>query len=461
MLFSRVQQIRYAFMKRTLVLSTMVAALGGLLFGFDTAVISGTTQWLKSTFDLSSFELGFSVASALIGTIAGALLIGRPADKYGRRSILFLLAILYFISAIGSGLSWDWYSFLFFRFIGGLGVGGASVVSPMYIAEISPARLRGRLVAVAQLNIVFGMLIAYLSNYIIAGLDLGSVEWRWMFGVEAIPAALFFLFLFTTPRSPRWLISESRIDEARQVLLKCGTDSGIIDTIVADIQESLMLDKHSIKEPFFTRKYRTPIMLAFMIALFNQLSGINAVLYYAPHIFSMAGFEKSSALLNSMGVGGVLFLFTIAAMAVIDKMGRKKIMIVGSIGYIVSLGTIAWAFFTYGTEFTLAGSRVVLISVFVFIASHAFGQGSVIWVYLSEIFPNRVRARGQSLGSTTHWTAAALISWTFPLIAEVSGGYTFAFYAVCMVGQLIWVVLAMRETKGISLEEIQKQLGIE
>ncbi len=439
----------------------MVAALGGLLFGFDTAVISGTTQWLKSTFDLSSFELGFSVASALIGTIAGALLIGRPADKYGRRSVLFLLAILYFVSAIGSGLSWDWYSFLFFRFIGGLGVGGASVVSPMYIAEISPARLRGRLVAVAQLNIVFGMLIAYLSNYIIAGLDLGSFEWRWMFGVEAIPAALFFLFLFTTPRSPRWLISESRIDEARQVLLKCGTDTGIIDTIVAEIKESLMLDKHSIKEPFFTRKYRTPIMLAFMIALFNQLSGINAVLYYAPHIFSMAGFEKSSALLNSMGVGGILFLFTIAAMAVIDKIGRKKIMIVGSIGYIVSLGTIAWAFFTYGTEFTLAGSRVVLISVFVFIASHAFGQGSVIWVYLSEIFPNRVRARGQSLGSTTHWTAAALISWTFPLIAEVSGGYTFAFYAVCMVGQLIWVVFVMRETKGISLEEIQKRLGIE
>lgn len=448
-------------MKRTLVLATVVAALGGLLFGFDTAVISGTTQWLKSAFDLSSFELGFTVASALIGTIVGALVIGRLADRYGRRSVLFVLALLYFVSALGSGLAWDWYSFLIFRFIGGLGVGGASVVAPMYIAEISPARLRGRLVAVAQLNIVIGMLVAYLSNYLIAGLELGAIEWRWMFGVEAVPAALFFLLLFTNPRSPRWLISKGRADEARVVLEKCGTDRGNIEHEINEIQQSLSLDKHILKEPFFTKKYRVPIMLAIMIALFNQFSGINAVLYYAPHIFKMAGFEKSAALLNSMGIGGVIFIFTIAAMAVIDKMGRKKIMIIGSIGYIISLGTIAWAFFTYGTEFTHAGSRVVLVSVFIFTASHAFGQGSVIWVYLSEIFPNRVRARGQSLGSTTHWIAAALISWTFPLIAEVSGGYTFAFYAVCMVAQLIWVIFAMRETKGISLEEIQKQLGIE
>ncbi|MEN8156707.1 MAG: sugar porter family MFS transporter [Bacteroidota bacterium] len=448
-------------MKRTLVLATVVAALGGLLFGFDTAVISGTTQWLKSAFDLSSFELGFTVASALIGTIVGALVIGRLADRYGRRSVLFVLALLYFVSALGSGLAWDWYSFLIFRFIGGLGVGGASVVAPMYIAEISPARLRGRLVAVAQLNIVIGMLVAYLSNYLIAGLELGAIEWRWMFGVEAVPAALFFLLLFTNPRSPRWLISKGRADEARVVFEKCGTDRGNIEHEINEIQQSLSLDKHILKEPFFTKKYRVPIMLAIMIALFNQFSGINAVLYYAPHIFKMAGFEKSAALLNSMGIGGVIFIFTIAAMAVIDKMGRKKIMIIGSIGYIISLGTIAWAFFTYGTEFTHAGSRVVLVSVFIFTASHAFGQGSVIWVYLSEIFPNRVRARGQSLGSTTHWIAAALISWTFPLIAEVSGGYTFAFYAVCMVAQLIWVIFAMRETKGISLEEIQKQLGIE
>jgi SP family xylose:H+ symportor-like MFS transporter len=448
-------------MRRTLILSTVIAALGGLLFGFDTAVISGTTDWLSRTFSLTSFELGFTVASALIGTIVGALLVGRPADRYGRKSVLFLLALLYFISALGSGLAWDWYSLLFFRFVGGLGVGGSSVVSPMYIAEISPARVRGRLVAVAQLNIVFGILLAYLSNYIIAEVDMGAPEWRWMFGVEALPAALFFLLLFTIPGSPRWLISKGRIEEAKEVLEKCGTDTGNIDTEISEIRQSLNLEHHSFKEPFFTKKYRLPIMLAVMIAIFNQFSGINAVLYYAPHIFNMAGFEKSSALLNSMGVGGVFFIFTIAAMAVIDRIGRKKIMIVGSIGYIISLGAIAWAFFTYGTEFDRAGSMVVLISVFLFITSHAFGQGSVIWVYLSEIFPNRVRARGQSLGSTIHWIAAALISWTFPLIAEVSGGYTFAFYSACMVGQLVWVLFVMRETKGISLEEIQKQMGIE
>jgi SP family xylose:H+ symportor-like MFS transporter len=448
-------------MKRSLIFSTVVAALGGLLFGFDTAVISGTTGWLKSVFALSSFELGFTVASALIGTIIGALFAGRPADRYGRRSVLYFLAVLYFISALGSGLAWDWYSLLVFRFIGGLGVGGSSVVSPMYIAEISPANFRGRLVAVAQLNIVFGILLAYLSNYLIAYFDLGELEWRWMFAVEAIPAGLFFAFLFITSPSPRWLVSRGRIAEAKLVMEKYGTDTGNLDVKILEIQQSLDLEHHSMKEPFFTKKYRTPILGAIAIALFNQLSGINAVLYYAPHIFTMAGFEKSSSLLNSMGVGTVLFIFTIAAMAVIDRMGRKKIMIAGSIGYIISLGTIAWAFFTNGASFNQAGSRIVLLSLFLFIASHAFGQGTIIWVYISEIFPNRVRARGQSLGSTTHWIGAAIISWTFPLIAELSGGYAFAFYTVCMVGQLIWVLLIMRETKGISLEEIQKRMGIE
>jgi len=448
-------------MKKTLILSTIVAALGGLLFGFDTAVISGTTTWLSTKFDLTKFELGFTVASALIGTIIGALTIGKLSDKYGRRHVLFILALFYFVSAIGSGLAWDWYSFLFFRLLGGIGVGGASVVSPMYIAEISPAKLRGRLVAVTQLNIVLGMLVAYLSNYVISGLELGVVEWRWMFGVEAVPAALFFMLLFTTPRSPRWLVTKNLVDEAKAVLKKCGTDSGNINEEITEIKKSLDLLHHSLKESFFTKKYRTPIMLAVLLALFNQLSGINAVLYYAPDIFNMAGFGKSAALLNSMGVGAVFFIFTAAAMAVMDKMGRKKIMIIGSIGYIISLSTIAWSFLTYGDNFSEAGSKIVLISVFLFIASHAFGQGSVIWVYLSEIFPNRVRGRGQSLGATTHWVAAALISWTFPLIAEISGGYTFAFYAACMVLQLIWVVFKMIETKGISLEDIQKQLGID
>jgi len=448
-------------MKKTLVLSTVVAALGGLLFGFDTAVISGTTGWLETVFELSKAELGFTVASALIGTIIGALTIGKLADKYGRRYVLFILALLYLVSALGSGLAWDWYSFLIFRLIGGLGVGGASVVSPMYIAEISPAKFRGRLVAVAQLNIVLGMLFAYGSNFIISSMDMGQAEWRWMFGVEAVPAFLFFVFLFTTPRSPRWLVANSLIDEAKTVLNKCGTDSGDINGEIEEIQKSLDFQHHSLKEPFFTKKYRKPIMLAILIALFNQLSGINAVLYYAPDIFEMAGFGKSAALLNSMGVGGIFFIFTIAAMAVIDKMGRKKIMIVGSIGYIVSLSTIAFTFIKYGDNFSETNSMVVLLSVFLFIASHAFGQGSVIWVYLSEIFPNRVRGRGQSLGTTTHWIAAAVISWTFPLIAEFSGGYVFAVYAAFMVIQLFWVLTRMIETKGVSLEQIQKTLGIE
>ncbi len=447
-------------MKKTLVLASAVAALGGLLFGFDTAVISGTTGWLESVFNLSKSQLGFTVASALIGTIFGALFIGKFADKYGRRYVLFVLATLYFISALGSGLAWNWSSFLIFRLIGGIGVGGASVVSPMYIAEISPAKLRGRLVAVAQLNIVFGMLLAYLSNYIIAGLELGAVEWRWMFGVEAIPAALFFIFLFTTPRSPRWLIANNFVDEARNVLDKCGTDSGNIDEEISAIQLSLDSESHKVKEPFFTKKYRVPIMLAIMLALFNQFSGINAVLYYSPTIFKMAGFGKSAALLNSMGVGGVLFIFTVLAMTLIDKIGRKKIMIIGSIGYIISLSTITWAFFKFGTDFSAVGGKIILASIFLFIASHSFGQGSIIWVYLSEIFPNRVRARGQSLGATTHWIAAAVISWTFPLIAKISGGYTFAVYTFFMIIQLVWVLIYMRETKGVSLEKIQKQLGI-
>ncbi|RKD88299.1 sugar porter family MFS transporter [Mangrovibacterium diazotrophicum] len=448
-------------MKRTLIYSAVVAALGGLLFGFDTAVISGTTGWLELVFQLTPAQLGFTVASALIGTIIGALFVGKPTDRYGRRFMLFILALLYFISALGSSLAWDWYSFLLFRLIGGLGVGGASVVSPMYIAEISPAQYRGRMVAVAQLNIVFGMLLAYFSNYLIVTLDIGPAEWRWMFGVEAIPAALFFIFLFTTPRSPRWLVARGLEGEARQVIEMCGSDSGSVSNEIAIIKCSLHLENQQQTEPFFTRKYRFPIYLAVMLALFNQLSGINAVLYYAPVIFDMAGFEKSSALLNTIGVGSVFLIFTLAAMAVIDRIGRKKLMIYGSIGYILSLSATAWAFFSFDTDISNLGKWVVLGGLFLFIASHAFGQGSVIWVYLSEIFPNRVRARGQALGTTTHWIAAAFISWTFPLIADFSGGYAFTFYAICMVGQLLWVIFSMKETKGISLEEIQHEMGIQ
>ncbi len=443
------------------VFASLVAALGGLLFGFDTAVISGTTHWLSEVFNLSSFWLGFTVSSALIGTIIGAIVVGRPSDRYGRRTILFILAVFYFISALGTALAWDWVSFLVFRFLGGLAVGGASVVSPMYIAEISPAKFRGRLVAITQFNIVLGILLAFFSNYLIARLNLGAVEWRWMFGVEAIPAAVFFFLLYFNPRSPRWLIAKGYVAEARMVLTKCGTDTGNIDEEVREIQTSLDMEHHSLKEPFINRKYLKPILLAVAIATFNQLSGINALMYYAPHIFKMAGAAAESAMLQTVAVGGTNLLLTMAALLVIDHFGRKKLMLVGSIGYIVSLGITAWAFYTYGTDFTAAGSTVVLIGLLIFIASHAFGQGAVIWVFISEIFPNRVRARGQALGSFTHWFMAAVISWTFPMIAEVSGGHIFAFYALCMVGQLLWVLWVMPETKGISLEQIQKEFGIE
>jgi len=444
----------------TLVASTLIAALGGLLFGFDTAVISGTTDALRSVYDLTGFTLGFTVASALIGTILGSLVVGRPADVFGRRRVLFAIAVLYFVSAVGSALAWDWLSFLFFRFIGGIGVGGASVVSPMYIAEISPAALRGRLVAVTQFNIVLGILLAFFSNYLIAGLDLGATDWRWMFGVEAFPAAVFFLFLFFTPPSPRWLMARRRRDEARDVLARLGTDAGNVEEEITAIQASLDLEHHSLEEPFFQRAYRRPILLAVAIAAFNQLSGINALMYYAPAIFRMAGAAEGSALLQSVIVGGTNLVFTMAAMAVIDHFGRRKLMLAGSIGYIVSLTATAWAFYRYGSDFTPTGSAVVLVSLLVFIASHAFGQGAVIWVFISEIFPNRVRARGQALGSFTHWFMAAVISWTFPMIAEASGGHAFAFYAVMMVLQLVWVLRVMPETKGVPLEEIQRELGI-
>ena len=468
--------------KGLLLRSAIVAALGGLLFGFDTAVISGAEKTLQQLFDgqyvsiaqsfgrpetitagtegtlsifqTTSFWHGTVVVSALIGTIIGSLLFGKPADRYGRRAILKVLGVLYFVSAVGSALAWGVGSFSFFRFIGGLGVGGASVISPMYIAEISPARVRGRLVAITQFNIVLGILLAYLSNWIISMLDLGALEWRWMFGVEALPAAAFFILLYFTPRSPRWLVARSLMDESRAVLNQVGTDTGNIDEEVQAIQQSLSEDAASLKEPFFRRKYLKPIMLAVMIAMFNQLSGINALIYYTKRIFEMAGAEGTSALAQSVIIGFTNLVFTMAALVVIDHFGRKKLMLVGSVGYIVSLGVVAWGFFS-GT-----GGLLVLIGFIVFIASHAFGQGAVIWVFLSEIFPNRLRARGQALGSFTHWIMAAVISQTFPIFAEQLGWRVFAIYGICMVGQLIWVLTVMPETKGVPLEEIQKKLGI-
>lgn len=451
--------------------STLIAALGGLLFGFDATVINGTTDALKSVFRLGDlwigdfcipdFDLGFTVAIALIGTILGSILVGRPADRFGRRAALVAIAVLYVVTSIGTALAWDWYSFLAFRLFGGLGIGAASVVSPMYIAEISPAQYRGRLVAVTQFNIVFGILLAYLSNYTIHQLGLGADEWRWMFGVLAFPSAVFFGLLFLAPLGPRWLVAQNRLQEARAELGRLGTDSRSVETEIQDIQASLDLAHHTLEEAFFKKTYLKPILLVVAIAIFNQLSGINAVLLYATHIFEMAGAGKNAALLQGVVVSATNMVVTIAAMAVIDHFGRRKLMIVGSIGYIVSLAAIACAFYRYGTEFTPVGSIVVLVSLLVFIASHAFGQGAVIWVFISEVFPNRVRARGQALGSFTHWFMCGLIAWTFPVIAAKSGGHAFAFYAGMMILQLLWVLWVMPETKGVSLEEIQKKLGIE
>jgi len=463
--------------------SAVVAALGGLLFGFDTAVISGAEKTLERNYqrqyesiaryfgrpellnsqnekDLpilqrTSFWHGTVVASALIGTVIGSLLFGKPADRYGRRFILKLLGILYFVSAVGSALAWEMFSFSIFRFIGGLAVGGTSVISPMYIAEISPARVRGRLVAITQFNIVLGILLAYLSNWIISMQNLGEWEWRWMFGVEAIPAAVFFVLLFFTPRSPRWLVGQGLLEEARAVLSQVGTDTGNVEEELRLIQRSLREDTKSLQEPFFRRKYLKPIMLAVMIAMFNQLSGINALIYYTKRIFEMAGAESTSALAQSVIIGFTNLIFTMAAMLVIDHFGRKKLMLIGSIGYILSLSVVTWGFFS-GT-----GGKMILIGFIGFIAAHAFGQGAVIWVFISEIFPNALRARGQALGSFTHWIMAALISLTFPMFAEQLGWRIFAIYGLCMVGQLLWVLLVMPETKGIPLEEIQKKLGIE
>lgn len=448
--------------------SALIASLGGLLFGFDTAVISGAEATLSiiyspvylslaNTFGSVSFWHGFTVASALIGTIIGSIAFAQPADRFGRRSMLFLLGALYLVSALGSAFAFDWWFFVVMRLVGGVAVGGSSVVSPLYNAEISPAPLRGRMVALTQFNVVLGIMLAYLSNYLVNSLDLGETTWRWMFGVEAIPALFFFVLLFLIPRSPRWLVSQGLISEARTIITRFGSDTGNADQEIEEIQQSLHVEKAAKTERFFQKRYRKPIFFAVLIAMFNQLSGINAILYYAPRVFEMAGFEKSGAMLSSLGIGFVMLVFTLIALMIIDHFGRKKLMLWGSVGYILSLAAVAITFHVNGTNFTSTGSVVVLVSIMVFIAAHGFGQGAVIWVFISEIFPNKVRAKGQSLGSFTHWFMAAVISWTFPVFAEISGGHAFTFYMICMILQLLWVMFKMPETKGVPLEQLEKQ----
>ena len=503
--------------------SAFAASLGGLLFGFDTAVISGTTEALKSVFSLNDWQLGFTVSSALIGTILGAATIQFPANQFGRKPTLAMIALLYLVSAIGSAFpllgglvpeTWGWHSFIFFRFLGGIGVGGASVVSPLYTAEIAPPKRRGFLVALTQFNIVFGILLAYVSNYIIARLSLGATEWRWMFGVEAVPAALFLLAVLGNPESPRWLVARGRFDQARALLAKLLPDASEVDVEFSAIKESLETERQgAVKDRLFCWRYRKPILLAFAIAAFNQLSGINTIMYYAPKVFAMTGASKSASYFFPMIIGLTNFVATTIAIFCIDKFGRKKLMYAGSIGYILSLAFVGAIFTLYSSEFDAAIKRLdaeaqapataalepgvtvddaaaddasatadastpdvvatasavpkfgvvgVLVGLMVFIASHAFGQGACIWVFISEIFPNSVRAQGNALGCFTHWIMNAIISGLFPPLLAIFGpALIFFSFAVFMVGQLLWVAFVMPETKHVPLEDMMKKLGVE
>ncbi len=432
--------------------STVVAALGGLLFGFDTAVISGTTGQLSQVFDLSSKSLGITVSIAIWGTVVGAMLAGFPGERYGRRDSLRIMALFYLVSALGCALAWNWSSLVLFRFIGGLGIGGSSVLAPMYIAEVAPAKWRGRLVGLFQFNVVFGILLAYFSNYLIALAHPGAAEWRWDLGVAAFPAALFFVMLFTIPRSPRWLVKKGRVAEARTVLQMTGDENYERD--LQEIVESIDVEQKQAAEKLFSRRYAFPIFLAVSIGMFNQLSGINAILYYLNDIFAHAGFSRISGNLQAVAIGATNLAFTMIAMSVIDRIGRKTLLLVGSIGTAACLAGVSAIFFSHTHENLLVWLLVGYIAFF------AFSQGAVIWVYLSEVFPNTVRAKGQSLGSFSHWFMNALISGIFPLMAARSGAYPFVFFSVMMVLQFFVVLFVYPETKGFTLEEMQKEMAI-
>jgi sugar porter (SP) family MFS transporter len=433
--------------KQLLFRSTGVAALGGLLFGFDTAVIAGVTRSLSDVFSLSPASLGFTVSIALWGTVLGAMTAGPIGDRLGRRLSLHLMAILYFFCAAGCAIAWSWNSLLFFRFLGGLAIGGSSVLGPMYIAEIAPARWRGRLVGFFQLNVVVGVLLAYLSNYLVGLAGTGGAEWRWKLGVSAVPAALFFLALFGIPQSPRWLVSRNRVEDARRTLEGLGGPDP--DYEVQEIVRSLTKESALRAERLFSRKYRFPIFLAIATGMFNQFTGINAIIYYLNDIFAQAGFSKVSSDVQAVVIGATNLVFTVAAMSVIDRIGRKPLLLGGSVGLSVCLGGVAYVFKTG------AHMNFLLYLLVGFIAFFAFSQGAVIWVYLSEIFPNLVRAKGQSLGSATHWLMNALISGLFPFVAAKSAFAPFVFFAAMMVVQFFVVLFVFPETKGVPLEQVE------
>lgn len=450
---------------------SLTAALAGFLFGFDTVVISGANQPIKEIWQTNWFLGGsiftfhgiFIMSMALWGTVLGSLFGGVPTDKLGRKKTLFWIGVLYFVSAVGSAIASEPYSFSLFRFIGGVGVGASSVAAPIYISEISSAQNRGRLTAMYQFNIVFGILIAFISNYLIGTLFSDDVSWRWMLGVEGIPAIIYTILVLKIPHSPRWLLMKNKSDEkVINSLTMLGASATEARERLTQIKASLVETAQNQKERLFSGKYNKPLVLAFLLAFFNQLSGINFVLYYAPEILERAGLASGESLFSSIAIGVINLVFTFVGIALIDKLGRKQLMYIGSIGYIISLAMVGWCFYSG------ADSILLLIFILVFIASHAVGQGAVIWVFISEIFPNKVRAYGQSWGTGTHWVFAALITLLTPTFLDAEIGIfkdnpwpIFIFFSAMMVLQLLWVLFMMPETKGISLEELAKKLGLD
>jgi len=428
---------------------SLVAAFAGLLFGFDTVVISGADKKLQSLWGSSdAFHGSVVMAMALWGTVVGALFGAFPTQRLGRKKTLLWVGVFYSVSAIGSALANDPFSFAIFRFIGGLGVGVSTIAAPAYISEIAPAKDRGRLVGLYQFSLVFGILLAFVSNYLLSG--IGENDWRWMMGVEAFPAIFYTLLCFRIPRSPRWLISKGLLDEAKTVFMQIDPE-GSFDQLVNEINENS--NKTSSEESIFDEKYRFPLKLAFLVAFFNQLSGINAFLYYAPRIFEEGGLGESTSLLSSIGIGVTNLIFTFIGISLIDKLGRRSLMYYGSFGYIISLSLVACAFFFEW------GGLLIPVFLFLFIAAHAIGQGAIIWVYISEIFPNHLRNSGQSFGVSVHWVLAAIIPSFVPLLfASIGPGVVFSIFAIFMVFQLIFVHYMMPETRGISLEELSKKL---
>lgn len=430
---------------------SLIAALGGFLFGFETAVISGAEKTIQALWSLSSGWQGFTVASSLIGTVIGSLIAGMPAQRWGRKKVLMVIAILYLVSAIGCAFTSVWMLFVLFRFLGGLAVGASSVVGPMYISEIAPASIRGRLAGSFQLNIVAGIFVAYLTNFLLV--DIGEDSWRWMLGIMVVPSLLFAFLLRSIPESPRWLWINGQPDAARKVFERTNDQEAL-----KEMEQESLTEIRPAPEKLFTRKFSKPILFAVLLAMFNQLAGINAILYYAPRIFEMAGFSQAEAYLQPVYIGAANLLFTLLAMTMIDRFGRKRLLIIGSVGMIFFLGLTALAF-----RGEMAGNQLVLIYLIGFVGFFAFSQGAVIWVFIAEIFPNSVRSQGGSLGSFTHWIMAAIISWTFPIIVEGSpqgGYYSFLFYTVMMILHLFFVWRFIPETKGKTLEQIQQELGI-